>query len=265
MPNRSCAFFSCNSNSKKDPTLQWAKFVPSTIDQERHEKWFKQLKRPSYPVTKNTYVCQKHFPTNADLKYWTNPDLMPAVETDPEEYEVKILRPRKPHQKSKDDKDEVIVLEEHKIRKVEESKKLNQNTEHTNQIGEIKTTEISTANIKNIQQISNKVKGKKKKIKWQCECNKSFYSKQSLLNHIMKIHGQKQVSSDKPFQVHFLEDVIVFKVNLCEKFKWSVKVNQDQFQENFCKVEVVEHLDSCELPTESILSYDSELEDPLRI
>ena len=38
----------------------------------------------------------------------------------------------------------------------------------------------------------------------------------------MKIHGQKQVSSDKPFQVHFLEDVIVFKVNLCEKFKWSV-------------------------------------------
>ena len=267
MPNKSCAFYSCKSNSRKDPTLKWTRFVSPYNDLERYKIWFEKLKRPYYNVTRFTYVCEKHFPQGTDLNELTNLELVPEAESNPEECGIKPIKPE-PRKKI----DKVIVLPKRtrgnqlKVPKLHYKETLEITEPREPTIGELMKLEfkkqisgISTPNSK-----KSKVEVQKLTL-WQCECNKSFYSKQSLLNHIMKIHGQKQVSSDKPFQVHFQEDVIVFKVNLCEKFKWSVKVNQNQFQENFCKVEVIEHLDSCELPTESILSYDSELDDPLRI
>jgi len=102
MPNKSCAFYSCKSNSRKDPTLKWTRFVSPYNDLERYKIWFEKLKRPSYNVTRNTYVCEKHFPQGTDLNKLTNLELVPEAESNPEECGIKP-EPRKKI-------DEVIVL-----------------------------------------------------------------------------------------------------------------------------------------------------------
>ena len=77
---KSCIFEDCHSNSRLHPNIEFAAFVKPSQDSKRAKAWVKRVARLDFEVetiTKNTYVCSKHFPPGSDLQYWTNPDLIP--------------------------------------------------------------------------------------------------------------------------------------------------------------------------------------------
>ena len=73
MPTKYCAHALCGSDSRKNSGIKWAKFVPPNVDQIRCQKWVHLCGRKEFE-TKNvkpwTYLCEKHFPENANLKYY---------------------------------------------------------------------------------------------------------------------------------------------------------------------------------------------------
>ena len=73
MPTKYCAHALCGSDSRKKSDIKWAKFVPPNVDPIRCQKWVHLCGRKEFE-TKNvkpwTYLCEKHFPENANLKYY---------------------------------------------------------------------------------------------------------------------------------------------------------------------------------------------------
>ena len=77
---KNCVFEDCHSNSKLHPDIEFAAFVKPSQDLNRAQAWVKRVARLDFEIetiTKNSYICSKHFPPGSDLQYWKNPDLIP--------------------------------------------------------------------------------------------------------------------------------------------------------------------------------------------
>ena len=77
---KTCVFEDCHSNSKRNPELKWASFVKPQKDLARAQLWIKNLSRLDFEVetiSRDTYICELHFPPNECLKYWENLELTP--------------------------------------------------------------------------------------------------------------------------------------------------------------------------------------------
>ena len=75
-----CVYENCDSDSRKHPDIKFAGFVNPDKDLARASKWIKLVGRSDFEIetiTKDTYICEKHFPVGSNLKYSKNPDLEP--------------------------------------------------------------------------------------------------------------------------------------------------------------------------------------------
>jgi len=84
MTHKYCVHGLCKSSSRKKPNLKFAKFVQPGVDLARSKRWVHLMGRADFHVenvNKWTYVCQLHFPENADLDYHKNKDLEPYPPT----------------------------------------------------------------------------------------------------------------------------------------------------------------------------------------
>lgn len=82
MPNKSCLFVGCKSNSRNQPDLRFARFCKPSFDVNRAKLWIQKVNRPDFTlqrVTKYSYICEKHFPVGAELDYRKNLTLTPAA------------------------------------------------------------------------------------------------------------------------------------------------------------------------------------------
>ena len=81
MPNKYCVYSTCRSDSRKDKTIIFAKFVSPFDDLERAKKWVKLVGREDFghgKITRNIFICDRHFPKSTlDYDYQTNPSLEP--------------------------------------------------------------------------------------------------------------------------------------------------------------------------------------------
>ena len=67
-----CAHGTCKSNGRKSPELRWATFPKKSVDENRARRWVELMHCEGFTIdsiTKNTYVCELHFPPNVDLDY----------------------------------------------------------------------------------------------------------------------------------------------------------------------------------------------------
>ena len=80
-----CAYMTCNSDDRYTPELKFVPFVKPWKDLNRAEQWKKLIGRPDLKISKDTYLCAKHFPENeSELNPRHNLNLEPfEVETDP--------------------------------------------------------------------------------------------------------------------------------------------------------------------------------------
>ena len=87
MPNKSCVYSSCRSDSRKDKSILFAKFVSPFDDLERAKKWVGLVGRKDFhhgKITRNIFICQRHFPKSTlDYDYQSNPALEPFKEGTP--------------------------------------------------------------------------------------------------------------------------------------------------------------------------------------
>ena len=200
MPN--CSFYSCQNNSKKNPELKWAKFVAQKRDPERYEKWYQRLKRVDLVVTRNTYICEEHFPEGtADLNYWTNPDLIPDFEANPETFTVKSLRPR-----PKRPVNEVTILEEKLQPKIRKETSYPKSVPQNSKLQPKIHAETSKSKV---------VKNVPKKVRWRCECSYTDLTKAILLKHIKRTHPDKKISDQ--WKVEIEDDRILYSLKLDTK------------------------------------------------
>ena len=82
MPNKSCLFLGCRSDSRKHPDLKWVRFCKPSFDANRAKLWIQKLNRSDFTlqkITQYSFICEKHFPNGADLNYRTNLTLTPAA------------------------------------------------------------------------------------------------------------------------------------------------------------------------------------------
>ena len=90
MPNKSCVYSSCRSDSRKEKSIIFAKFVSPFDDLERAKKWAELVGRKDFGVgkiTRNVFICERHFPRSTiDFDYQTNPALEPFEEGTPLDY-----------------------------------------------------------------------------------------------------------------------------------------------------------------------------------
>ena len=67
-----CAHGNCTSNGRKFPDMRWATFPKKSVNENRARRWAELMHRDDFTVdsiTKNSYVCELHFPENVDLDY----------------------------------------------------------------------------------------------------------------------------------------------------------------------------------------------------
>ena len=72
MTNKTCASGVCDSDSRRHPNCKFAKFVQPGVDRLRAQRWAHLMHRANFGVQnirKWTFVCEKHFPQNAELDY----------------------------------------------------------------------------------------------------------------------------------------------------------------------------------------------------
>ena len=72
MPNKHCAHALCSSDSRYHPNIKWAKFVQPNVDLTRCQRWVHlcgRLEFETKDVKPWTFLCEKHFPRNANLDY----------------------------------------------------------------------------------------------------------------------------------------------------------------------------------------------------
>ena len=271
MTNKYCAYHTCKSDSRKDKSIKWAKFVSKYKDLERHEKWIKQLnRRPDYDFGRHLFICDKHFPPDTDLNYDTNPDLLPEAEQNPEPLKASKMR-----------RSEVDILEEmiDKRSRISPPKTIQKVREPT--IGEIMDSDYERKlnPNKGITIVISKPAPKPKpklpekmttNTSWQCDCLYTCTSKEKLLQHIKTVHTSQEVAEIDP----------VIQIVYKAKLKPVEVKNAKEVIYPVHKVEVVEHrkaenmLENPDIP-ENILSdvlgknevlEDHELlEDPLSI
>ena len=75
-----CVFEDCTSDSRCNPELKFASFVKPSKDRARAQLWVKRVARLDFEIetiTRNSYICELHFPRDSNLQYWINPDLTP--------------------------------------------------------------------------------------------------------------------------------------------------------------------------------------------
>ena len=73
MPTKYCAHGLCDSDSRKHPNIKFAKFIPPSVNRLRSERWVHLMGRKNFTVDNVkawTYICEKHFPDNVNLKYY---------------------------------------------------------------------------------------------------------------------------------------------------------------------------------------------------
>lgn len=88
MTNKFCVWFGCNSSSRPKKNGQffngkWVNFVKPSVDKQRANQWVKIMKRADFGlnnIKKHTYLCDKHFPPNVNLRWWENTTLTPIPE-----------------------------------------------------------------------------------------------------------------------------------------------------------------------------------------
>ena len=72
MTNKTCASGLCDSDSRHDPNIKFAKFVQPGVNRNRAIRWAHLMGRENFgieQVKKWTFVCEKHFPANEELDY----------------------------------------------------------------------------------------------------------------------------------------------------------------------------------------------------
>ena len=73
MPTKYCAHGLCDSDSRKHPNINFAKFIPPSVNRLRSERWVHLMGRKNFTVDNVkawTYICEKHFAEGANLKYY---------------------------------------------------------------------------------------------------------------------------------------------------------------------------------------------------
>ena len=81
MTNKHCVMFGCKSDSRFHPDRKFANFVKPSKDKKRAGQWIKIVNRKVFEIKdikKKTYICDLHFPQNADLQWWKNSLLTPT-------------------------------------------------------------------------------------------------------------------------------------------------------------------------------------------
>ena len=78
---KSCVFEDCRSTTRTNPELKFVSFIKPSYNLERAKEWVKRVGRLDFEVetiSRNTFVCQKHFPPETtDFSYTTNLNLIP--------------------------------------------------------------------------------------------------------------------------------------------------------------------------------------------
>ena len=82
MPNKHCVFSDCRSDSRYYPNLKWASFVKptKTYNVKRAIRWVHLVGRSDFTIsniTKDTWICEKHFPPGVVLDWSKNVELEP--------------------------------------------------------------------------------------------------------------------------------------------------------------------------------------------
>lgn len=75
-----CSYGLCNSSSEKEPHLKFVPFPKPTKNLKAAKTWLQLIGRDKFgiqDITRNTYVCEKHFALDAVLDLKRNPDLKP--------------------------------------------------------------------------------------------------------------------------------------------------------------------------------------------
>ena len=82
MPNKHCIYSNCLNNSRINPDLKWASFVKPTkpYNVKRAIRWVHLLGRSDFTIsniTKDTFICENHFPPGVVLDWSKNVELEP--------------------------------------------------------------------------------------------------------------------------------------------------------------------------------------------
>ena len=73
-----CSHGKCNINGRKNPNAKFVTIPPRKSCPDRAQKWIDLLCRRGFTVdniTKNTKLCELHFPEDVDLDHRKNPTL----------------------------------------------------------------------------------------------------------------------------------------------------------------------------------------------
>ena len=67
-----CSHGNCKSDGRRQPEMRFATFPKKSVDEDRARRWAELMCRDDFNVdsiTKNSKVCELHFPENVDLDY----------------------------------------------------------------------------------------------------------------------------------------------------------------------------------------------------
>ena len=73
-----CSHGKCNNGARKKPYIRFVAIPPKKSYPERAKKWVELMNRKDFTVdsiTKNTKLCELHFPEGVDLDHWKNESL----------------------------------------------------------------------------------------------------------------------------------------------------------------------------------------------
>jgi hypothetical protein len=90
-----CAFGTCNVDSRSHPYVPFIPFVKPWKDNPRAARWAHLCGREGFSVsqiTKDTYICSRHFPAGVIINPTMNPDLEPYPAKNEERVKLLALR-----------------------------------------------------------------------------------------------------------------------------------------------------------------------------
>jgi hypothetical protein len=90
-----CAYGTCNVDSRSHPYVPFIPFVKPWKDKPRAARWAHLCGREGFSdsqITKDTYICSRHFPAGVILNPAMNPDLEPYPAKNEERVKLLALR-----------------------------------------------------------------------------------------------------------------------------------------------------------------------------
>ena len=67
-----CSHGNCKSDGRRHPQIRFATFPKKSVNENRARRWAELMCRDDFTVdsiTKNSKVCELHFPEDVDLDY----------------------------------------------------------------------------------------------------------------------------------------------------------------------------------------------------